>query len=393
MPAVALEMTVIECPHQPACPGCPRLGAGGIAPDAFEQLGRLARENNLPAPAVIEGAPLGWRRRARLAVRGRVNSPKVGLFAPGTHDIVDVPRCGVHHPAINAAVAAVKQALRENRCAPYRDAHHAGLVRYLQIVVERDRDRVQLVVVCNAPSSQSFKPAAERIQALLGDALHSLWWNGNTARTNTILGPDWECLAGEADVRERIGNVDVHFPPGAFGQANLDLADRLAARVGAWCLTTQEPGKPPPVVADLYAGCGALGLPLLAQGAEVHFAERGTDSLRGLSAGLAERPNEERARARVHPGDVARLPELHKLLSECDAVMVDPPRRGLGPDVLAALVDSPPARLAYVSCGLPALLHEARALAAGPLRLVGLEAYALFPHTEHVETLALFERR
>jgi len=74
-------------------------------------------------------------------------------------------------------------------------------------------------------------------------------------------------------------------------------------------------------------------------------------------------------------------------------VMVDPPRRGLGPDVLAALVDSPPARLAYVSCGLPALLHEARALAAGPLRLVGLEAYALFPHTEHVETLALFERR
>jgi tRNA/tmRNA/rRNA uracil-C5-methylase (TrmA/RlmC/RlmD family) len=49
--------------------------------------------------------------------------------------------------------------------------------------------------------------------------------------------------------------------------------------------------------------------------------------------------------------------------------------------------------LAYVSCGLPALLHQARALVAGgPLRLVGLEAFALFPHSEHVETLALFER-
>jgi 23S rRNA (uracil1939-C5)-methyltransferase len=74
-------------------------------------------------------------------------------------------------------------------------------------------------------------------------------------------------------------------------------------------------------------------------------------------------------------------------------VIVDPPRRGLAPELLTALADAPPARLAYVSCGLPALLLQARALVAGgPLRLVGLEAFALFPHSEHVETLALFER-
>ena len=82
------------------------------------------------------------------------------------------------------------------------------------------------------------------------------------------------------------------------------------------------------------------------------------------------------------------------LLPACDAVIVDPPRRGLGADLTAALGQRPPARLAYVSCGLPALLHEARSLlASGPLRLVGLEAFALFPHGDQVETLALFERR
>ncbi|MCS5637825.1 MAG: RsmD family RNA methyltransferase [Myxococcota bacterium] len=386
---------MLECPHQPACPGCPRLGAGGIAPAAFADLTALARESALPPPPIIEGAPLGWRRRARLAVRGRVHSPKIGLFAPGSHDIVDIPRCGNHHPAINRVAAATKQALRETRTAPYRDNHHAGLVRYLQVVVERGSDRVQVVVVCNAPSAKTFGPAAARLGELLGDELHSLWWNGNVAHTNTILGPEWQRLAGEESVRETIGGVEVHFPPGAFGQANLDLADRLVARVGDFCASAplREAGRPLEV-ADLYAGCGALGLPLLARGARVHFNERSTESLRGLASGLAARPDDERARARIHPGDVAHLPGLAATLAECDAVIVDPPRRGLGPKLTAILGAAPPARLAYVSCGLRALLLEARSLlASGPLRLVGLEAFALFPHGEQVETLALFERR
>ena len=385
---------MLECPHQPACPGCPRLGVGGIAPAAFADLTALARESALPAPPVIEGAPLAWRRRARLAVRGRVHSPKIGLFAPGSHDIVDIPRCGNHHPAINRVVAATKQALRETRAAPYREANHRGLVRYLQVVVERVSDRVQVVVVCNAPSAKTFAPTAERLMELLGDELHSLWWNGNSARTNTILGPEWTQLAGEESVRETIGGVEVHFPPGAFGQANLDLADRLVARVGDFCASAPLRGAGQPLeVADLYAGCGAMGLPLLARGARVHFGERSPDSLRGLASGLATRPSEERARAHIHPGDATRLPELAAALPGCDAVIVDPPRRGLGADLTAALGQNPPARLAYVSCGLPALLLEARSLqASGSLRLVGLEAFALFPHGDQVETLALFER-
>jgi 23S rRNA (uracil1939-C5)-methyltransferase len=74
-------------------------------------------------------------------------------------------------------------------------------------------------------------------------------------------------------------------------------------------------------------------------------------------------------------------------------VIVDPPRRGVDAPLLRALSATPPARLVYASCGLPSFLHEARFLLAnGALRLRALEAYALFPNTEHVETLALFER-
>jgi 23S rRNA (uracil1939-C5)-methyltransferase len=75
-------------------------------------------------------------------------------------------------------------------------------------------------------------------------------------------------------------------------------------------------------------------------------------------------------------------------------VIVDPPRRGLAPELLAALCAQPPARLVYVSCGLDSFLAEAeRLLDSGKLALRALDAWALFPYTEHVETLAVFARR
>jgi tRNA/tmRNA/rRNA uracil-C5-methylase (TrmA/RlmC/RlmD family) len=79
------------------------------------------------------------------------------------------------------------------------------------------------------------------------------------------------------------------------------------------------------------------------------------------------------------------------LLAGTDAVIVDPPRSGLEPALLEALCAAPPERLIWVSCGLDAFLAQAAALAErSPLRLRALEAYALFPFTEHVETLAHF---
>ncbi len=78
---------------------------------------------------------------------------------------------------------------------------------------------------------------------------------------------------------------------------------------------------------------------------------------------------------------------------EADVVIVDPPRKGLDPELLAALAERPPGRLVHVACGLDAFLAEARTLLAGGRVALGeLLAFDLFPWTEHVETVAVFER-
>ncbi|HVM64194.1 MAG TPA: hypothetical protein VMU14_04980, partial [Acidimicrobiales bacterium] len=102
----------VVCPHRPPCPGCPRFGEPGLAPPALAALEALARDAGLAPPSVVEGPPFGWRHRARLMVRGRATSPKVGIFQEGSHRIVDMPQCLVHHPGVNVVAAAAKAAIR-----------------------------------------------------------------------------------------------------------------------------------------------------------------------------------------------------------------------------------------------------------------------------------------
>lgn len=375
------------CPHRPPCPGCPRYREPGIPADALDRLTALADEAGLDAPVVHAGDAFGHRHRARLAVRGRARSPKIGIFQAGSHRIVDIPRCPVHHPLINRVVAAVKRALRETGTPPYAERPHVGLLRYIQVVVERSSETAQLVLVCNDESPESAAALAQAIRADLGDSLHSLWWNGNPERGNTILGREWSRLFGPEAVCETILGASVHFPPGSFGQSNLPLADALVERVASW---VPSGGR----VAELYAGCGAIGVPLLQHAGEVHFNERGEHSLHGLQLSLDALPADQRERAHVHPGDAGAQPALAELLPGCDLVIVDPPRKGLDPGLMAELRARPPQRLAYVSCGLESFLSQARELVdSASLRLISIETYAFFPFTEHVETLALFGRR
>jgi 23S rRNA (uracil1939-C5)-methyltransferase len=372
-----------RCPHRPPCPGCPRFGEPGIAPEALGTLAAVCAEAGLEAPVPVEGAPFRYRHRARLAVRGRTASPKIGLFQEGSHRIVDVPSCLVHHPLINEAAAAVKEAVRRTGVSPYADRSHRGLLRYVQVVVERASASAQVVLVANDQSPDPLGPLARAVRDRLDGRLHSLWWNGNPARTNSILGPHWSHLSGPPAVCESLNGARVFFPPGAFGQSNLPLFERLAAHAAGWVPDGAR-------VVEFHAGCGAIGLGLLPRVRSLAFNEAAPASLEGLAMGLAARPATERERATLLPGPAA---DHAAAVRDADVVIVDPPRRGLDDRLLAALLATPPARLIAVSCNPVAFASEARALlAGGRLRLDAVVPWGLFPHTGHVETLACFTR-
>jgi tRNA/tmRNA/rRNA uracil-C5-methylase (TrmA/RlmC/RlmD family) len=342
----------------------------------------LAQIHGLPDVHCISGRTSGFRLRARLAIRGRLNSPKLGLFELGTHRVVHIPSCSVQHPLINRVASVVRRALVDAQVTSYSDKAHLGLARYLQVVVERSSQTAQVVVVANSATSAPLAACLDLIRERLGSELHSLWFNANCERSNTILGPEFENRYGPASVVERFGGAEVHYPPGAFGQNNLDIAQHIIEHVRAQIPQGAR-------VAEFYAGVGAIGLSVLARAGEVLMNEVNPHSLHGLELGLAQLDAASRAKISVVPGAAGTA---HRAASAAQVIIADPPRKGLDPELTQQLSEQPPERFVYVSCGLQSLLDDTAQLTSrGKLRLGALAAFNLLPFTEHVETVACFE--
>lgn len=380
---VAESPLTSTCPHRPPCPGCPRFGESGIGVTAQASLNALASAHGLPPVEVISGSTCAFRLRARLAIRGRQSAPKLGLFAADSHRVVTIPNCSVQHPLINYVSAVVRRALVDAAVPPYSEAAHKGLARYLQVVVERKSQTAQVVIVANSVTSDPLARGLDLIRERLGDALHSLWFNVNCDRGNAILGPEFRLWSGQETVVECFGGAAVHYPPGAFGQSNLEISTRIIEHI-------REQIPDGARVVEFHAGVGAIGLSILAQISTLVLNEVSPASLQGLERGLADLTLEERLRVKVVPGSAG---QACGSAEGADVVIVDPPRKGLEIALRDALRDNPPARLLYVSCSHESLQRDLTALTStDSLRLRGLTAFNLIPFTTHVEAVARLER-
>lgn len=304
------------------------------------------------------------------------------MFESGTHRVVRIPDCSIHHPLVNRIAAVVRQALVDTGVSCYSEASRDGLARYLQVVVERSSGRAQVVLVANSRSAEPLAPLLDLLRERLANELHSLWFNSQCAPTNTILGPDFLRWHGPPAVIERFGGAAVHYPPGAFGQNNLEIAERIVEHVRGLVPDGAR-------VAEFYAGVGAIGLSLLPRVSALRLNEVSPHSLQGLEYGLAELDAGARARIEVLPGMAGTAVAA---ADGVDVVIADPPRKGLDRELLQFLIARPPAKLIYVSCGLQSFLADTARLAdGGRMRMTGLTTFNLVPYTEHVETVACFE--
>jgi 23S rRNA (uracil1939-C5)-methyltransferase len=377
-------MALSACPHRPPCDACPRFGASSIAGPARAALQQLAREHGLPDVSVHTSALFGFRHRARLAIRGRLGAPKIGLFAANSHRVVHIPHCRVQHPLINEVAAIVRSALVDAKVTCYSDRAHLGVARYLQIAVERRSGTAQVVLVVNTTEAQPLTDCLELIRARLGSRLHSLWLNFNTQANNVILGPDFHHVCGPQSVVEDFGGAAVHYPPGAFGQSNPDVAQQIVGYI-------RERIPPGAQVTEFYAGVGAIGLSVLDQVGLIRLNEVSPQSLQGLQLGLMDLTASLRAKVEVVAGAAETATEAAR---GSQLVIVDPPRKGLDPQLRQALAGEPPEQLIYVSCSLSSFLNDVRLLqAAGNLQLSELNAFNMMPFTDHVESVARFQRK
>jgi hypothetical protein len=158
----------LQCVHYDSCAGCSMKGNFSDAPIVKRAKNFFASEN-LNFPTTLSDH-IGWRTHVKLAVRplSRWGGIKIGLFKAGSHDVLPIPDCKVHHPRINEAVEFLKAAAMEVGVKGYQEASNGnaaeGELRYIQMSIERETQKIQVVLVWNV---FTFKEAEQTLPRLV----------------------------------------------------------------------------------------------------------------------------------------------------------------------------------------------------------------------------------
>ena len=203
---------------------------------------------------------------------------------------------------------------------------------------------------------------------------------------NLVLGRATHCLAGVPTIEEQFCGIKLSLSSTTFVQVNTPQAERIVQRLCDW-LEIQCPGGS---VVDAYCGVGTISLPLAKRGFHVQGLELNPDSVE--QARINAMHNGLSSHCSFNAGDVADL--LASQLSDCQALVLDPPRRGIDPRVVSIILDQPPAALAYLSCDPATQARDLKALLSpsGHYELEMLQPVDFFPQTTHLESLALLKR-
>jgi len=339
----------------------------------------------------------------RLAVSGTAAAVEFGLYKAGSHELLPIPDCAAHHPAVNAALDCLRDALRRAGTVGYDERRRSGGLRYAQVCTvgcEADAAVEVVLVWARSLDDSALALLSHEFEAAMhsaGRPLAALHAHCNASAGNTIVDAAgaWRLLHGaEGWHWETFGDAAVAFHPAAFLQANYcafgSLLDRLEA------LLRPHAAAGGLAVCDLYAGCGPIGLSLLARG--IARSLTAIDVSPAAAAPFAASAARLAAPARFLVASAGGEEALQLLRSSgAELVVVDPPRKGLDPGLLRELCSPasprPPRLLAYVSCGFAALKRDATALSRAGWRLAADPAsFLFFPGTDSLETLCVMER-
>lgn len=348
--------------------------------DAVTQaLGRIAGIDLIVDPIIGSAADLGYRNRAVIPLERRDDGQlRAGFYRRGSHQIVNMNRCPVLDPRLDALIEPLKLDLDATGWPVDRHLSEQGGLRHLALRIGHHTGEILITLIASHGEFNGLNAMAqqwlERWPQVVGVML-----NLQPQASNTLFGSHNALLAGREWIRERFSGLSLQLGCDTFFQVNTPQAERVVPLL----LEALAPDNR--CIIDAYCGVGAFTLPLAAAGHQVIGLElhAGAVELARCNAQL----NNLNAKASFQLGPVAD--HLAALLPQTDAVLVDPPRRGLESAVRDALITHPVSRLLYLSCDPATLARDLGALVQGPYRLERVQPFDFFPNTSHVECLAV----
>jgi len=388
------EAAAARCRHFGTCGGCSLQDRAYEAQLAYKKekvAAALSALSGLPSLSIL-GAPQIWNYRNKMEFSfGDVHPPvpgqwlHLGMKPKGRwYRILDLEECFLPSPEAAPLLAAVRAWAEREKVPPYNSHKKEGQLRHLVLREAKNRPErmAALVTTTGEIPKDSFVAAVTSVYPAT-----TILLGRNAKVSDTAVSDSMEVLTGPGHVTETLrfddGAVDYRISPQSFFQTNTLGTQLLYGLLRTWTRELKAE-----LMLDLYCGGGGIALSLAGAARKVIGVE---SNLAAVADAKANAELNGLANCDFYGASVEfLLPSLLDMRPQ--AAVVDPPRAGLHSSAAKALVDAAPPVLFYVSCNPEALARDL-ALLAPRYSVDRLVAVDLFPHTDHVETVAWLTRR
>lgn len=375
----------VQCDYFDAgvCRSCTLMGV-----DYDAQLaGKVAHAERLLAPWTdaaeaqvqwlppVASRPEAFRNKAKMVVGGTADAPTLGILDAARRG-VDLRGCGVLSEGLRAALPPIAAFITRAQLTPYDIPARRGELKNV-LLTESPDGRLMLRFVLR--SSESLPRIRKHLPGLLAELPQLAVVTANLLPEHkAVLEGELEVpLTADETLAMRLDDVTLHLRPGSFFQTNTEIAAGLYRQAREW-LDELAPAS----VWDLYCGVGGFALHVAAPGRRVRGIEVSAPAIESARMSATEAGVD----ATFEVGDATAITGI----DAPDAVIVNPPRRGLGAELCATLETSSVGTVVYSSCNAESL---ARDLAAMPsLRPRRIRVFDMFPQTDHYEVMVLLQR-
>lgn len=309
----------------------------------------------------------------------------VGFHMPGFFDrIVDVKHCFLQEDPSNAIRNHVRKYTLSKGISYYDTKHQEGMMRNL-VIKTSSLGQTLVMLSFHENDPDIILPLMENLLQAF-PKITSLYWVHNPKKNDSIYDLDPVLFSGEPYIVEELGHLRYMIGPKSFFQTNPTQGKVL------YDLTAEFAGlKKEETVYDLYTGVGSIALYLAAQCKTIIGIEEVKEAIDDAqkNAVLNQVKN-----AAFYTGDVRKMlnSTLYQNHGRPDVLITDPPRAGMHEDVIAEIIKLSPGRIVYVSCN-PATQARDVELLSGKYNITRMRPVDMFPHTPHIENVALLELR
>lgn len=329
--------------------------------------------------------PYRYRNKAQVPVKLIKGQLETGFYRRGSHDLVPIEDYLIQDPAIDATILAVRDQLRKFHIQSYDEQTGRGCIRTVMVRRGYYSHEVMVVLVTN---TKKLPHAAEITAALVEQVpdLKTVVQNINDQNTNRLLGTTNHTLYGSGTIQDRLLGIQFTISPLSFYQVNPQQTERLYqnAIANAGLDGSQT-------VIDAYCGIGTISLAVAQHAKKVYGVEIVPEAIADAKQN-AKNNHIENAEFVVGKAE-EQMAKWQEAGLKPDVLIVDPPRKGLGEELIEAAGKMAVPKVIYVSCNPATLVRDVqRFMEQGYHVAKPVQPVDMFPQTTHVESVTVLER-